>query len=527
MSSEAKPDQSVATVEVDNALSQDDRDMIRMGKVQETRRLFGLFPLLGLTTIMLASWETTLPIFAYGLIDGGGPSVLYGFIFAFFGSLALCASISEMASIWPTSGGQYHWIALLAPPKLSKFLSWLVGWLTVLGWQSGCAAGSFFGGTMIQGLLVLNYPDYGFERWHGTLIMYAIILISLFTNTVIVRALPVVEGTVLILHIVGFFAILIPFVHRAPMRSAHEVWVEFQNMSGGYPDGVSWLVALVVSVQPLVGFDGACHMAEEVKNAAINVPRSMFYTIFINGALGFAMYIALLFGVGPIGKALSSATGYPFMEIFYNAVQSKGGATAMISVVIFLLVCGSIGFLASASRQLWAFSRDRGMPFSNWLSTVNPTYKIPIPSVAATVTFSVLVGLINIGSATALNAIISTLIASLFTSYIVSICLMIRKRLSGEPLRLGPWNLGRWGTPINVFAIIYSIIAIVFSFFPITVNPTLDYMNWSCVMFPGIVIIGLVYYVFRARHIYNGPIIHPRFRNAASPDSENVVEKVE
>lgn len=28
---------------------------------------------------------------------------------------------------YPTSGGQYHWVAILAPPRYSKFLSWLCG----------------------------------------------------------------------------------------------------------------------------------------------------------------------------------------------------------------------------------------------------------------------------------------------------------------------------------------------------------------------------------------------------------------
>jgi amino acid transporter len=104
-----------------------------------------------------------------GFINGGGPTLIYGYIFCFIGSLAMCASISEMASIWPTSGGQYHWVALLAPPKWSRFLSWLtgsalhttwthetdfadcvVGWVSVLGWQAGCASGTFLGGTIVS-----------------------------------------------------------------------------------------------------------------------------------------------------------------------------------------------------------------------------------------------------------------------------------------------------------------------------------------------------------------------------------------
>lgn len=125
--------------------------------------------------------------------------------------------------------------------------------------------------------------------------------------------------------------------------------------------------------------------------------------------------------------------------------------------------------------------------------------------------FSLLVGLINIGSTVAFNAILSTLIASLYTTYIISITLMIRKRASGEDYHLGPWNMGRWGLPVNVFAIIFSMIAIFFSFFPAANHPALKDMNWSSVMFGGITVFGLIYYVVFARKVYSGPVIDPRF----------------
>lgn len=128
--------------------SQDEADMIRMGKAQQTRRNFGLIPMLGFTTIMLCSWESLYPFFLTAFINGGGPTLIYGYIFCWLGSLATCASISELASMYPTSGGQYHWVALLAPPKWANFLSWLTGWVSAIGWQAGATSGTFLGGTI-------------------------------------------------------------------------------------------------------------------------------------------------------------------------------------------------------------------------------------------------------------------------------------------------------------------------------------------------------------------------------------------
>lgn len=92
------------------------------------------------------------------------------------------------------SGGQYHWVALLAPPKYANFLSWLTGWVSAIGWQAGASSGTFLGGTIIQGLLVLNDPDYNYKRWHGTLLLYAVLVLSLFVNTILIKLLPYLEG---------------------------------------------------------------------------------------------------------------------------------------------------------------------------------------------------------------------------------------------------------------------------------------------------------------------------------------------
>lgn len=223
---------------------------------------------------------------------------------------------------------------------------------------------------MIQSLIGLNDPTYTFPRWQCTLLMYAVLALCLFVNTVLVKLLPGLEGVILILHVVGFFAIMIPIVHLAPISTNAFVWTEFTNYSGYSSAGVSWLVGQSASAILFVGYDGACHMAEEVQNASINVPRAMFFTIFINGALGFATYIYILYCFGNPMDALNAPYPLPFIEIFLNAIQSKAGTTAIISVLLAMYVFATFGFIASASRQAWAFSRDNGLPFSRLFKKV-------------------------------------------------------------------------------------------------------------------------------------------------------------
>ena len=110
--------------------------------------------------------------------------------------------------------------------------------------------------------------------------------------------------------------------------------------------------------------------AEEIKDASLVLPRSIMASLFINGALGFVMLVTYCFCLGNVEDILTTKTGYPFIQVFYNVTKSAGGASAMTSILITMTVCGCISNVATASRQLFAFARDGGMPFSPFLAHV-------------------------------------------------------------------------------------------------------------------------------------------------------------
>lgn len=62
-----------------------------------------------------------------GLYNGGLPGLFYSYIWTFIGFGFIIASISEMASMAPTSGGQYHWVSEWSSPRYQKFLSYITG----------------------------------------------------------------------------------------------------------------------------------------------------------------------------------------------------------------------------------------------------------------------------------------------------------------------------------------------------------------------------------------------------------------
>ena len=255
----------------------------------------------------------------------------------------------------------------------SAQLTRLPGWLCVLGWQTGAANTAFLAGTQIQGLLVLNYPNYVFERWHGTLLVFAVSAFSVFFNTFLAKKLPLIEGIVLVVHIFGFFGIMVPLWVLGPRSDAKAVFTQFNDYGGWGNYGVSALVGLLAAMIPLLGADAAVHMSEELRDASRNLPRSMIWTTVINGALGLIMLITFCFTLGNIDAAIDTTTGYAFIEVFYNATGSKAGTTVMSSLIIFMQMFCNLSIVATSSRQLFAFARDQGVPFAKWVAYVSPS----------------------------------------------------------------------------------------------------------------------------------------------------------
>lgn len=236
----------------------------------------------------------------------------------------------------------------------------------------------------------------------------------------------------------------------------------------------------------------------------------MISTALINGTLGFIMLITYLYNMGDLTSVLQAPTGFAFISAFRNATGSDAATSGLASIILILEVCSAISILATASRQIFAFARDNALPFSKVFAYVNPRSQIPIYSVLATTLITMLLSLINIGSTAAFNAVASLAIGSLFMTYLFAVGCFIGARIRSGGLPRGRFSLGKFGLPINCFALAYLSLAIIFTFFPTTkdVNPV--NMNWSILVFGAVVILAVVQYVLHGHKIYQAPVTRVR-----------------
>lgn len=158
----------------------------------------------------------------------------------------------------------------------------------------------------MQGLLVLNYPDtYVFERWHGTLLVIAVLIFGALFNIFLATRLHLVEGSILIVHVYGFFCVLVPLWILSPRSTSEFAWTAFKDPGWGNA-GLSALIGMQACVVPLLGADASVHMSEELKDASYTLPRSMMWATFVNGAMGMITAITVAYCIGDLTEGLSN-----------------------------------------------------------------------------------------------------------------------------------------------------------------------------------------------------------------------------
>jgi len=492
----------------------DRRDMARMGKVQEMRRNFSFIPIFGFAAVLMITWEAVFNSASYVLINGGLAGMVWMYMVTFFGFGAAILAMAEMASMAPTSGGQYHWVSEFAPKSYQKIMSYIVGWYCVLGWQAGIAGQCTTVALQIIGMISLNNDSYVPQAWHIVLLTIADITIAVVFNSFFARKLPLVEGLVLVLHVCGFFAILIPLWVFAPRHSSLDVWTNFSQAqelpapSQPWPSiGLACLVGLSSSIYALIGPDSCVHMAEEVKDASRTIPWAMVSTLIFNGFTGLIMVVTFAYCLGPLDVARNAPYGFAFISTFYNATGSKAGATVMTAIITILSMCSAISNVATASRQMFAFARDHGLPFGRYLAYVRPGWDIPVNAVCVSFCITSLLSLINLGSANAFNAILSIGVVALLTSYLASMSCILIKRIRGEELLPRRWSLGKnFGIVCNSIGLAYIGLAFIFAFFPLSNTPNASAMNWASAVYGGVGLLAAGWYVISARHTYIPPV---------------------
>ena len=140
-----------------------------------------------------------------------------------------------------------------------------IGWITWFAWISVMASVANGVATGIQGLVIINYPNYVPHAWHITLMMFAILILGGLMNMFTFWLIPWIEMLAGILHLALFIVFIVVFVSLAPRHEPDFVFWNADTNSGWNNPFVEWNLGLLTSVW---GFVGRCHKPASLASIA-------------------------------------------------------------------------------------------------------------------------------------------------------------------------------------------------------------------------------------------------------------------
>jgi len=385
-------------------------------------------------------------LYDYGLAMGGPREMSLGWPLVAIFSLAVAASMGEIASAFPTSGGMYHWATILGGPGWGWFTAWfnILGLVaTIAGIDYGCAQFlmPLLGLPAKPGVLLAVYG--AVLGSHGLINHYGIRLVARLNDASVT------------VHILGVAAIVGALLFFAPKRPITFLF-QAVNSNGVHFYGWAFLLGLLQAQWTFTGYDGSCHASEETMDPRRRVPWGMINAIVVSAIAGYLLLMTLTLSIHSIPSALGAtdAAGNKVPAVIAILEQSLGqsaGALVSMLAVMAMWFCG-LATVTSNSRTIYAFARDEGMPLASLWRRVSVRHRTPAAAIWLSVAAAFLAALYS--GAYSVVTSISTI--GLYVAYIVPVYLGWRARREGLWQERGPWHLGRYSSAVNLAALAWT-----------------------------------------------------------------------
>lgn len=453
------------------------------------------------------SWVAIATSFAIIVAAGGTVTLVYGVIVAsvVYGLAAI--ALAELASVYPTAGGQYHFASLVAPKSISRVASYSCGAIAVFSWIALCTAATIIAAQVLLALPAFFVETYTPEAWHYFLVYQTINVFILLYNVVALKRTLWVHDVGFALTLVTFLVTVVTCLAMSTKQSSSYVWTNFVNNTG-WSDGVCFLTGLVTPCFMFAGLDAVLHLAEECSNPRKTVPQALMSTVSIGFLTGFVFSIAMCYSLLNLDDLLN--TTMPIYELWRQATSNTATATTFIVALLCVLFFTINAMQQTASHMIWAFARDDALIFSKQLSRIQPKLGVPVWGLLANAACVFITGCLYLASTAAFNALINSTIVLQMTSYAIPCLMLLLQRRSEVVLpKSRSFRVPDWlGWLSNLTVIIFAVVELVFFSFPTALPVTGSSMNYTCAVLGIMGLFTAVNWFLHARKHYMGPIIN-------------------
>lgn len=422
----------------------DERQLAGLGYRQQLSRSLGLFSNFAVGFTYLSPVVGVYALFAFGLATGG-PAFFWTMPIVIAGQALVVLTFSEVASQFPLAGGIYQWAKRLVGVRYA----FVAGWIYTAALLVTVASVAFSANLFVAPLI-------GYEITTENTVLVAVSIIGLggILNLLGVRRLAIVARIGLAVEILGslVLGVFLLLFHRVQPLS-----VLTDTAGAGGTDYLgAFLAAALFSVWIFYGFEACGDIAEEVQDPSRKVPRAMQMTLGVGALVSGFITVAFILAVPDIGAVVAGDDVDPIGTILLAAFGEAGSKVALVMVLVAFVSC-TIAIQGAAIRLIYSIARDGMVVGSGLLSQVHPRLHMPPGAVVVATAIPAVITLMP--SATVARIITFAVVGIYLGFQSVVLASIIARKRGWQPS--GAFQLGRWGMPVNVLALVYGVSAIV------------------------------------------------------------------
>lgn len=414
----------------------------------------------------------------FGLLLGAaGTSGWWAFPIVLVGQLLVALAFGELASRWPIEGSVYQWVRRLASRGLGWMTGWLYAWTLAISSASVAYSAAVFVGPAL-GFGTLN-PGWSLA------VAFIVLAIATIINVAGRKWIKYLVSAALIAELIGSVAVA---CYLLAFHRVNSFDVLFSGFGNGTTTWAGFAAALAFVGWSFVGFESAGSISEEVRNPRRAVPKAMIASVLCVGAVVAFVALAVILAI-PNLKALGS--GDPVVE---TLTTQLGVGVAQPIFILFLVafLATLIAVQTSASRMVFALSRDNALPFAPRLRRLRASDQMPVTAV---IVVGVAAGAILLTSlvGNVYSTLIGFTVGGFFITFMLVLCSFVWAR-SRRKWLTGPFSLRAFGWPVTIIACAWTI----FEFINIAWPRTPDapwFVDWAVLLMIALLaVIGLGIY---------------------------------
>jgi len=286
----------------------DEAALAACGYNQQFKREFGLFTSFSVSFSVLGILPSVASTLSFALGYAGTAGLTWGWLIAFTGIQAVAASMAELSSSMPTSGGLYYVVGVLAPPKWASFLAYITGWSNWLGLVSGTPSVNYGNAAMISAVASIVSSDYVPTPGKTFGISVALTFVCFVCAAMPTRYVASMNGMMTYFQMLGLIVVIVGLAagskNEPKFQSNKVAWGTVTNGTE-WPDGIAVLMSFLTAIWTMSGYDAPFHLSEECSNSQIATPRAIVATSAMGGIFGWFLTLVLAYTITDI-EAIST-----------------------------------------------------------------------------------------------------------------------------------------------------------------------------------------------------------------------------